>query len=185
MLQPAVGEGVIIPRIITKVKIRGSTGSLVHPLEIIMKPQKVKVIGNHVIEEFCWHGEFPVYVDNKLVNISFEHACRLAEDEPKDSADLCFEADREMIGEDAFYFEGESHMFSVAEKKKISEEIEKLLLSLNHPEMPKEKPSFRLHVDGKEAWSWADIKPNWKYSDTNPRVNPWNEVAREKMSENR
>ena len=57
---------------------------------------------------------------------------------------------------------GEIVMFCVAEKKKIAEEIEKLLLNLNHPEMPKEKPTFRLHVDGKESWSWADIEPNWK-----------------------
>lgn len=33
-------------------------------------------------------------------------------------------------------------MFSVAEKKKIAEKIEKLLLSLDHSEMPKEKPVF-------------------------------------------
>lgn len=66
-------------------------------------------------------------------------------------------------------------MFSAEEKRKISGEIEKLLLSINHPEMPTEKPSFRLHVDGKEHWSWADIDPNWKYEDKAPSVNPWNE----------
>lgn len=73
-------------------------------------------------------------------------------------------------------------MFSIDEKKKIAGKIEKLLLSLDHPEMPKEKPSFNLHVDGKESWSWADINPNWTYDEKNqPGVNPWNEVAREKM----
>ncbi|KKN28910.1 hypothetical protein LCGC14_0849630 [marine sediment metagenome] len=52
-------------------------------------------------------------------------------------------------------------MFSKQEKVHIAEEIEKLLLSLNHPEMPKEKPMFALHVDGKEDCSWANIVPNW------------------------
>jgi len=74
-------------------------------------------------------------------------------------------------------------MFSVAEKQKIAEEIEKLLLSFNHPEMPKAKPNFKLHIDGAESWSWADIEPNWKYGENNPPgVNPWNEVAREKLN---
>lgn len=76
-------------------------------------------------------------------------------------------------------------MFSVDEKRKIAEVIEKTLLELDHPEMPKEKPSFSLHVDGKESWSWADIKPNWTYDENNPPgINLWNEVAREKMAQN-
>jgi hypothetical protein len=71
-------------------------------------------------------------------------------------------------------------MFSVKEKQFIASELEKVILSLNHPEMPKEKPSFKLHIDGKESWSFADIEPNWVYeekgSPKNP--NPWNEIAR-------
>ena len=66
-------------------------------------------------------------------------------------------------------------MFSTAQKQKIAEEVEKLLLSFNHPEMPKQRPSFTLHVEGKEPWSWADIEPNWKYENKAPVVNPWNE----------
>ena len=58
---------------------------------------------------------------------------------------------------------GEIEMFSTEEKQHIASEIEKLLLSLNHREMPKDKPVFHLHVDGKEVWSWADIKPNWLF----------------------
>jgi len=74
-------------------------------------------------------------------------------------------------------------VFSTAEKKKIADAIERLLLDLNHPEMPKSRPAFKLHVAGKEGWSWADIEPNWKYDESNlPTSNPWNEVAREKMS---
>lgn len=54
-------------------------------------------------------------------------------------------------------------MFSMAEKKKIAAAVEKVLLEIAHPEMPAERPSFKLHVEGKEDWSWADIEPNWKY----------------------
>ncbi len=62
----------------------------------------------------------------------------------------------------------------------IAQKIEELLLSLNHPEMPTERPKFSLHVDGKEAWSWADIKPNWVYYDGKPMgVNPFNEISRD------
>jgi hypothetical protein len=75
-------------------------------------------------------------------------------------------------------------MFSAKEKRKIAEAIEKVLLEIDHPEMPKEKPVFHLHVDGKEAWSWADIQPNWMYDDVKPaNPNPWNEIAREVLKE--
>jgi len=72
-------------------------------------------------------------------------------------------------------------MFSIKEKRYIAEQIEKLLLSLNHPEMPKEKPVFKIHVDGKESWSWADIEPNWVFDDgkKTPGMNPFNEIARD------
>ena len=72
-------------------------------------------------------------------------------------------------------------MFSVAEKRQIATKIEELLLSFNRPEMPKEKPKFFLHVDGKESWSWEDIEPNWVFDDGHktPQVNPFNESARE------
>ena len=58
-------------------------------------------------------------------------------------------------------------MFSVEEKQKIADAVERVLLSFNHPEMPTNRPVFSLHVDGKEDWSWADIEPNWKYSTNN------------------
>jgi len=67
-------------------------------------------------------------------------------------------------------------MFSLNQKKKLAAIVERAILDLNHPEMPKEKPVFKLHVDGLESWSWADIAPNWTFDDTNkPDVNPWNE----------
>jgi len=59
-------------------------------------------------------------------------------------------------------------------------EIGKLLLSLKHPEMPKEKPTFTLHVEGGESWSWADIKSNWSFSiDNPPESKPFNEISRD------
>ena len=71
-------------------------------------------------------------------------------------------------------------MFSIKEKQYIAGQIEKLLLGLNHPEMPEEKPVFHLRVEGKENWSWAEIKPNWTFGvDNPPEVNPFNEVARD------
>ena len=56
-------------------------------------------------------------------------------------------------------------MFSQQEKRHIAAEIERLLLELNHPEMPKEQAIFHLRVEGKESWSWADIKPNWTFTE--------------------
>ena len=68
-------------------------------------------------------------------------------------------------------------MFSLQEKQKIANEIEKLLLSFNHPEMPLERPKFELHIEGKEDWSLADIKPNWTF-DGAYKTSFWNENAR-------
>ncbi len=70
-------------------------------------------------------------------------------------------------------------MFSASEKQNIAKIIEDFLLGLNHPEMPKEKPKFKLHVEGAEKWSWADIEPNWKYDDKPPNVNLFNEISRQ------
>jgi hypothetical protein len=73
-------------------------------------------------------------------------------------------------------------MFSLQEKQLIAAAVEKVLLDLKHPEMPEEKPAFTLIVPGKEAWSYAIIKPNWTFDEKNkPEINPWNEVARDVM----
>lgn len=74
-------------------------------------------------------------------------------------------------------------MFSIAEKKMIATKIEELLLALKHPEMPNEKPKFRLHVDGKEDWSFADIVPNWTFGDSEPTGKAWNEISRDVLGE--
>lgn len=69
-------------------------------------------------------------------------------------------------------------MFSVKEKRHIADVLEKLLLTLNHPEMPNVKPYFVLKVLGKEDWSYAEIRPNWVVTDTS-NANPFNEISRE------
>jgi len=75
-------------------------------------------------------------------------------------------------------------MFSIEEKRKIADAIEKVLLEINHPEMPKDKPMFNIHIDGKESWSWADIYPNWMYDKEKPATTTfWNENSREILKE--
>lgn len=65
-------------------------------------------------------------------------------------------------------------MFSVRQKRDISDKVQKLLRSTNHPELPIGEISFTLHVNGAESWSWADIRNNGAVS--KPEVNPHNEA---------
>lgn len=65
-------------------------------------------------------------------------------------------------------------MFSVQQKRDISDAIQKVLRNTEHPELPKGEIQFALHVQGAEAWSWANIRSNG--SVTNPGVNPHNEL---------
>lgn len=64
-------------------------------------------------------------------------------------------------------------MFSIRQKREISEAVQKILRATKHPELPEVEIKFSLHVEGKENWSWADIQNNG--SVINPDVNPWNE----------
>ena len=65
-------------------------------------------------------------------------------------------------------------MFSVQQKRRISEAIQQILRDTTHVELPDGEIQFHLHVDGAESWSWADIRNNG--SITNPEVNPFNEL---------
>jgi hypothetical protein len=65
-------------------------------------------------------------------------------------------------------------MFSVAQKRAISDAVQKVLRETNHPELPGGEIQFRLSVEGRESWSWADIRNNGAVA--NPGVNPWNEA---------
>lgn len=64
-------------------------------------------------------------------------------------------------------------MFSVQQKREISDKIQSILRETNHPELPKDEIYFWLHVNGADAQSWADIRNNGVVK--NPSVNLWNE----------
>jgi hypothetical protein len=64
-------------------------------------------------------------------------------------------------------------MFSVKQKREISDKIQVILRETNHPELSSEEISFHIHIDGAENWSWADIRNNG--SVVNPGINAWNE----------
>lgn len=67
-------------------------------------------------------------------------------------------------------------MFSVDQKRDIADAIQKILRATKHPELPAgdEEIRFRIHVDGAESWSYADIQNNGAVG--NPGVNPHNEL---------
>lgn len=65
-------------------------------------------------------------------------------------------------------------MFSLRQKRNISDAVQKILRDTNHPELPIGEIRFLLHIDGVEPWSWADIKNNSAID--NPSINPWNEM---------
>jgi hypothetical protein len=65
-------------------------------------------------------------------------------------------------------------MFSVQQKRKISDAVQTILRDTNHPELPPGEIEFSLHVNGLEDWSWADIKNN--EACPTPTINAWNEM---------
>lgn len=71
-------------------------------------------------------------------------------------------------------------MFSVAQKRDISEKVQMLLRKTGHPELPEGEIIFRLQVRGAEPWSWAEIRNNGAVS--NPDVNPHNEAQAKKCA---
>ncbi len=72
-------------------------------------------------------------------------------------------------------------MFSVRQKQEIAEAVQAILRNTEHPELPEGEISFKLHVDGAESWSWADIENNGVYKDKAPSVNEWNELQDRKI----
>jgi hypothetical protein len=65
-------------------------------------------------------------------------------------------------------------MFSIRQKREISEAIQKILKDTEHPELPKDEIKFELLVLGAEPWSWAKILNNSAV--LKPTINPWNET---------
>ena len=64
------------------------------------------------------------------------------------------------------------HMFSIRQKRQISEAVQQILAETNHPELPEHEIEFYLHVKGAE--SWAVIKNNGSVK--TPGVNMHNEL---------
>ena len=65
-------------------------------------------------------------------------------------------------------------MFSVRQKREISNKIQQILRETNHPELPEGEIKFCIHVSGAVNWSWADISNNGAV--VNPGINPHNEL---------
>lgn len=65
-------------------------------------------------------------------------------------------------------------MFSVRQKREISDAVQKILRDTDHPELPKGEIRFMLYVDGAGPMSWANIRNNGAVM--NPDVNPHNEA---------
>ena len=65
-------------------------------------------------------------------------------------------------------------MFSVQQKRDISNEVQKILRDTSHPELPDSEIEFTLRVMGAESWSWADICNNGAVP--SPGINPHNEA---------
>jgi len=65
-------------------------------------------------------------------------------------------------------------MFSVKQKREISDKIQQVLRETNHPELPEDEIQFTIRVGGAESWSWADIRNNGAV--IKPGVNPHNEM---------
>ena len=66
-------------------------------------------------------------------------------------------------------------MFSVQQKRDISDAVQKILRATKHPELPEvDEIQFNLHVEGEEDWSWADIRNNGAVGD--PGINSYNEL---------
>jgi hypothetical protein len=96
----------------------------------------------------------------------------------------------DMLTESIEYFEtgktrkpttlAERTMFSVKEKRHIADAIQSILRATAHPELPEGEIQFRIHIDGAESWSWADIQNNGAVKV--PAVNPWNELASSAVS---
>ena len=70
-------------------------------------------------------------------------------------------------------------MFSVNQKRQISDAVQRVLRDTNHPELPTGEIQFSLHVWGAEAWSWSDIRNNGAVPV--PSVNPHNEAVAERI----
>lgn len=65
-------------------------------------------------------------------------------------------------------------MFSIRQKRAISDAVQVALRATGHPELPEGEIQFILSVKGAESWSWARIENNGAVP--TPGLNPHNEL---------
>jgi hypothetical protein len=65
-------------------------------------------------------------------------------------------------------------MFSVRQKREISDAVQKILRDTAHPELPEGEIHFNLFVSGASRMSWANIENNGAVE--TPGINPHNEA---------
>lgn len=51
-------------------------------------------------------------------------------------------------------------MLSPKNKEMIASKVQEILQSIDDDELPSGEIHFIIHVDGKEGWSWANIRNN-------------------------
>lgn len=71
-------------------------------------------------------------------------------------------------------------MFSSEQKRRIAEQVQRILRATDHPELPVGEITFTLHVKGAEPWSWANIVNTGAVKAIYNR-NPHNEEVAKKM----
>ena len=74
-------------------------------------------------------------------------------------------------------------MFSVRQKREISDNVQKVLRETSHPELGKNEITFLLIVHGKENWSYAEIRNNGSIK--TPSINPHNEAMDYSLKEDK
>lgn len=65
-------------------------------------------------------------------------------------------------------------MFSAQQKRRLADQVQRILKNTNHPELPEGEITFQLHVVGAESWSWALIRNNGDV--LRPSINLYNEL---------
>ena len=65
------------------------------------------------------------------------------------------------------------------QKRLLAEQIQMLIRSTGHPELPEGEITFNIHIKGAEPWSWAQIRNNGAVLE--PGINPHNELVAEQQ----
>jgi len=71
---------------------------------------------------------------------------------------------------------GGTVMFSIREKRIISQKIQEAIKATKHPELPEGEVTFEIRIEGATGWSWAVIKNNGAVENPGINANPHNEA---------